>query len=54
MQRRHGGFVRRSKFAKYRQSHTAQYPYTINPFSKHDFNVCDTFVNDMLDAGLVK
>ena len=38
-------------FAKYRQTHTAEYPYTLNPFSKNKMNFCDTFAKDALGAG---
>ncbi len=38
-------------FALDRQKNTEKYPYSINPFGKNKFNVCDTFAKDALKAG---
>lgn len=41
-------------FALDRQKNVSKYPYSINPFGKHKFNVCDTFAHDAFEAGLQK
>jgi hypothetical protein len=38
-------------FALDRQKNVDKYPYSINPFGKNKFNVCDTFAKDALGAG---
>jgi RHS repeat-associated protein len=39
-------------FALDRQKNIAKYPYSLNPFGKHKFNVCDTFAKDAFEAGI--